>query len=108
MSEKKMKSYEEYKNSEDIIERTVYWIAQLSPHNLWKGDEAIRDLIKQERIRYGEWLIGEAEESESFFGSTTIDTRTKKVLEEKMGSMEVDHRNKFRAELRQRNRGEIE
>lgn len=38
---------EDFKTSADIIDRTVWFIATLSPHNLWKGEEAIRKLLAE-------------------------------------------------------------
>ena len=43
------KPYTEYKDSEDRIERLTYWIWQLSPHNLWKGYEALKELERESR-----------------------------------------------------------
>ena len=44
---------EDFKNSEDILDRTVWFIATLSPHNLWKGYEALNqreDEVRKETI----------------------------------------------------------
>ncbi len=46
------KPYHEWKNDEDVITRTVYFISYLSPHNLWKGYKAIQDLLKKRDEQY--------------------------------------------------------
>lgn len=46
---KKDWTMEQWKNSEDIIDRTVYFISYLSPHNLWKGYEAIQNLSNENK-----------------------------------------------------------
>lgn len=38
--------WEQMKESKDIIDRTVWFINTLSPHNLHKGREALDELIK--------------------------------------------------------------
>lgn len=40
------RTYEEIKNSKDELDRLIYWINQLSPHNLWKAKEAVNDKLK--------------------------------------------------------------
>lgn len=37
-------------DSDDPIDRLAYFVNGLSPHNLWKGVEAIQDLITEEKI----------------------------------------------------------
>jgi hypothetical protein len=59
---------------------------------------ALASLIKQERIRYGEWLIGEDE----------ILPGDPDVLLNKGAVNNLYVRNYFRMKLRQRNKGEIE
>lgn len=41
------KDYTEWKDSTDKIERLVYFINYLSPHNIWKGAEAIEELLTE-------------------------------------------------------------
>jgi len=60
--------------------------------------DELGDLIKQERIRYGEWLIGEDE----------ILPGDPDVLLNKGAVNNLYVRNYFRMKLRQRNKGEID
>lgn len=46
---------EDWKNSKDSVDRLIWFISSLSPHNLWKAREAIR----QERSRVREETIEE-------------------------------------------------
>lgn len=45
----------EWKTDEDKIKRTVFFIASLSPHNYWKGYEAIQGLLAEQ----AEELLGD-------------------------------------------------
>jgi hypothetical protein len=38
---------EQWKNSDDPIDRTIWYISTLSPHNLWKGREAIEHILSK-------------------------------------------------------------
>ena len=58
----KYKPYNEYKDSEDRAERTAYFIYQLSPHNLWKGVEAINELLKQQRAELERYKVKQKRE----------------------------------------------
>ena len=84
--------------SEELREK-IYLIMFSNPEPAGKLDE-IMSLIKQERIRYGEWLIGED------------DKRVERLIEHSPASVLIRNqedkpRNDLRAELRQRNKGEI-
>lgn len=43
------KTTEEWKNSENEIERMAYWINWLSPHNLHKAKPALEELLRHTR-----------------------------------------------------------
>ena len=45
---------EDWKNSKDHIDRLVYFIAYLSPHNLWKAHEDIASLLLKQREEFKE------------------------------------------------------
>jgi hypothetical protein len=45
----KTKTWETMKTSKDIVDRTAYFIATLSPHNLWKGRDAINGLLASQK-----------------------------------------------------------
>jgi len=47
---------EQWKNSDDDIDRFLYWVNWLSLHNPWKAREAYREKIKDEKERILEAL----------------------------------------------------
>ena len=77
----------------DSIESQMDWEAYYEGSSEEATNE-IMSLIKQERVRYGEWLLGDDELRDSSLG-----------LKE---CHRICDRNDLRAELRQRNKGEIE
>lgn len=60
---------EQWKTSKNIIDRTVWFINTLSPWNLWKGYDAIKEIehqAKQEAYREFEEIIGKYEKVQGF------------------------------------------
>ena len=58
-----MRTFEDFRNAKDQIGRTIYYINGLSPHNLWKADEAIDELIRQNQLQ----LLEELEKKSEIF-----------------------------------------
>lgn len=47
----------EWKESDNIIDRTVWFIHQLSPHNLWTGYKALKELEAETRKQVAEEIV---------------------------------------------------
>lgn len=60
--EQSLRTWAEIKASDDPIDRLVVFINGLSPHNLWKGIEAIQESNRQARIDELEVVLAATDE----------------------------------------------
>lgn len=76
-------SLDQWKYSKDIIDRTVYLINYLSPHNLWKGYEAIQQIrdeaLQQQKQEIVEEIKGMINNPKKY---TWIDREGMNLIEE--------------------------
>lgn len=75
---------EQWLNSDDPIDRLIYVIADYSPHNMWKGREAIRQLIQTEKQAVALDIINAWEHHETPSGLLTEHVGTWGVKIEKL------------------------
>ena len=46
---KKDWNLDQWKNSKDPLDRLVWFIGSLSPHNYWRGRQELNQLVEEER-----------------------------------------------------------
>lgn len=85
--EKKNWNVEDWKKSQDKIDRLVWYIAGLSPHNLWEGEKALKQELKEivgrlEKITIGYYDLDKIEYENSNDALWEVKKSLDKIKEE--------------------------